>query len=45
MVSENMPYVYEMQSAWVFMMKDNVTYTKIDGISSPSGILKGITIK
>jgi peptide/nickel transport system substrate-binding protein len=45
MVSENMPYVYVMQSAWVFMMKPNVTYTKTDGISSPSGILKGITIQ
>jgi len=45
MVSDNMPYVYVMQSAWVFTMKDNVTYTKIDGISSPSGIVKGITIE
>lgn len=44
-VSEAMPYVYMMQSAWVFTMADNVMYTKTDGISSPSGILKGITIQ
>jgi peptide/nickel transport system substrate-binding protein len=44
-ISDAMPVVLELQEMYVFMSKANVSYTKSDGISSPGGILKGITIK